>query len=267
MAGGRILVVDDDNALRASISRILEDEGYTVDNAADGAAALSIVEEDPPDAILLDVMMPGMNGRQFLRELRGAAGQTRIPVVIMTALHGLSDRAAEYGADDFVEKPFDVDELLNKVALALFRSGEYDTLTDRPAVPRSAGNHNSPDRDEAKEPAGLILLLDEDKRSLSKLDSELGAQGFTVVSMSRVTDELARLARVLEPRAIALALRGDDPVAMKALRMIRSDAALGNVPILLFADSAEIIDAHREEIRELGARAVSPAARLTELLG
>ncbi len=264
MAGGRILVVDDDNVLRASISRILEDEGYTVDNAADGAAALSIVEEDPPDAILLDVMMPGMNGRQFLRELRGAAGQTRIPVVIMTALHGLSDRAAEYGADDFVEKPFDVDELLNKVALALFRSGEYDTLTDRPAVPRS---ERAPVRDEEKEPAGLILLLDEDKRSLSKLDSELGAQGFTVVSMSRVTDELARLARVLEPRAIALALRGDDPIAMKALRMIRSDAALGNVPILLFADSAKVIEAHREEIRELGARAVSPAARLTELLG
>ncbi len=267
MAGGRILVVDDDNVLRASISRILEEEGYTVDNAADGAAALSIVEQDPPDAILLDVMMPGMNGRQFLTELRGAAGQPRIPVVIMTAMHGLSDRASEYGADDFVEKPFDVDELLNKVALALFRSGEYDTLTDRPAIPRAAGSDNAPDRDNAKDPPGLILLVDEDKQSLSKLDTDLGAQGYTVVSMSRVTDELTRLARVLEPRAIALALRGSTPAAMTALRMIRSDAALGNVPILLFADSVEVIEAHHDEIRELGARAVSPAARLTELIG
>jgi DNA-binding response OmpR family regulator len=258
-------VVDDDNALRASISRILEEEGYTVDSAADGAAALTIVERDPPDAILLDVMMPGMNGRQFLHELRTASDGPHIPVVVMTALQGLHDRAIEYGADDLVQKPFDVDELLNKVALALFRSGEYDTLTDRPPA-SAAGNAPAPTGEPARELRGVILVLDEDKESLAKLDGQLGDHGFTVVSMSRATDELTRLALVLDPKAIALALRGPEPMALDALRRLRNDRALDAVPILVFADSADDLDPHREEIASLSARSVMPAARLTEVL-
>ncbi|RMH41692.1 MAG: response regulator [Deltaproteobacteria bacterium] len=266
MAGGRILVVDDDNALRASITRILEEEGYTVETAPDGATALQIVEEDPPDAILLDVMMPGMNGRQFLRELRRAKHTPKIPVVVMTALQGLSDRALEYGADDLVEKPFDVDELLNKVALALFRSGEYDTITDRPPLPRR--NPASTAAPPARAPArtGVILLIDDDTQSLARLDAELGAHGYTVVSLSRPTADLARLARVLEPRAIAIALRGTGKQALAALRTLRGEPALSTVPALVFADARDAIDPHRAELDELGARAVSPPSALVAQL-
>jgi len=266
MAGGRILVVDDDSVLRASISRILEEEGYTVDSAADGATALSKVEADPPDAILLDVMMPGMNGRQFLHELRKSSTPRDIPVVVMTALHGLSDRAIDYGANDLVEKPFDVDELLNKIALALFRSGEYDTLNDAPAVPRSAPRAVPATAIEAPAPPGVIMVVDEDKQSLAQLDAELGAEGYTVVSLSRATEELPRLARALEPRAVVLALRSDKASALDALRKLRAEQSLERVPVLVFARDPALLEAHRDDLTALSARAVSSTAAITDLL-
>jgi two-component system response regulator MprA len=124
VVGGRILVVDDDMMLRRSVARILEEEGYEVAHATDGADALAQIRNRRPDAILLDVMMPRMNGREVLEQLRSNAQSAGIPVVIMTALQTIDpDRAEALGADDLVEKPFDVDVLLNKVALALFRAG------------------------------------------------------------------------------------------------------------------------------------------------
>ena len=256
MAGGRILVVDDDNVLRASISRILEEEGYTVDSAPDGATALDMVKSDPPDAILLDVMMPGMNGRQFLKELRrGAEPSSDIPVVVMTALQGLADRALEYGANDLVEKPFAVDELLNKVALALFRSGEYDTLTDRPPRPRPAGSEPPPLRRPVRAGtplARVVLVVDEDQAALARLDARLGKQGYTMVALSRGGEELPRLARALEPRAIVIGLDAGTH-GMNSLRQLRGNADFDHVPILLVAGEQPRLEQHRAEIFGLAA--------------
>src|SRR5204862_432674 len=81
----------------------------------DGKTALDRVHNARPDAILLDLMMPGMNGRQFLQTLRDEPAYATIPVMIMTAVHGLEISAA-LGPLEVVEKPFNVDELLNKVA-------------------------------------------------------------------------------------------------------------------------------------------------------
>src|SRR5205814_1231055 len=79
------------------------------------------------DAILLDLMMPGMNGRQFLQALRDDPAYASVPVLIMTAVHGLELNLATIGASEVVEKPFkNVDELLNKVALAVYRSRDAD---------------------------------------------------------------------------------------------------------------------------------------------
>jgi len=123
--GGRVLVVDDDASLRQSVAQVLEDEGYTVDHAPDGASALNRVEENRPDLILLDVLMPKMNGRQVLERLRGNQDTATIPILVMTAVSGIeTNRSMALGASDIVEKPFDLDELLNKVALALYRSQE-----------------------------------------------------------------------------------------------------------------------------------------------
>lgn len=257
MAGGRILVVDDDNVLRASIARILEEEGYSVANAADGAAALDIVADDPPDAILLDVMMPGMNGKEFLQQLRRTNGSD-IPVVVMTALQGIaSDRLVELGANDMVEKPFDVDELLNKVALALFRSGEYETLMERPAVPRDSEVPREPEPAPGRA-GGTVLMLDQDHELMARMDRLLADRGHTLVTLTRPGADLTRLAIALEP--IALFLELDGPVdGLALLRELRASHALRDVPIMMCAGSAAAANRHRAEIEALRAEvAIKP---------
>src|SRR5439155_12040940 len=122
MKGGRVLVVDDEPMVRDTLGQVLADEGYVVDLAVDGETALERVHAARPDAILLDLMMPGMNGRQFLQALRDDPTYANVPVLIMTAVHGLEVNLATLGASEVVEKPFNVDELLNKVALAVYRS-------------------------------------------------------------------------------------------------------------------------------------------------
>src|SRR5438067_5549225 len=130
--GGRILVVDDEPMVRDTLAQVLADEGYIVDVAVDGAGALACVRAARPDAILLDLMMPGMNGRQFLQALRGDPTYAEVPVLITTAVHGLEVNLATLGASEVVEKPFNVDELLNKVALAVYRSRDSGQTSSQP---------------------------------------------------------------------------------------------------------------------------------------
>jgi two-component system response regulator MprA len=125
VTGGRILVVDDDESLRQTLTRVLEYEGYFVEHACDGEDALARINANQPDLILLDVLMPKMNGRQLLEKLRRDGGTARIPILVMTAINGIeANRTMALDAIDIVEKPFDLDELLNKIALALYRSQE-----------------------------------------------------------------------------------------------------------------------------------------------
>ena len=123
--GGHVLVVDDDIALGQTVARLLTAEGYTVEIAIDGESALRSVSRCRPDVILLDVLMPKMNGRQVLETLRADEVTQDIPVLVMTGIAGIEiNRSVVVAADDIVEKPFDVDVLLNKLALALYRSQE-----------------------------------------------------------------------------------------------------------------------------------------------
>src|SRR6186997_37289 len=100
---GRVLVVDDEPMVRETLGQVLTDEGYVVDFAVDGETALERVHAARPDVILLDLMMPGMNGRQFLQALRDDPMYATVPVLVMTAVHGLEVRL---DASDVVEKPF-----------------------------------------------------------------------------------------------------------------------------------------------------------------
>ena len=109
-----ILVVDDDPDIRSLIGRVLESEGYQVIGVEGGAEALSQVRNRLPDLILLDVMMPQVNGWDVLGELRGAAGP-QTPVVVMTAGFEAQDRALSSGAQGYLGNPFDVDDMLSTV--------------------------------------------------------------------------------------------------------------------------------------------------------
>jgi two-component system response regulator MprA len=119
----RILVVDDEPAVREALSRALRLEGYDVDLAADGAEALERIEGDQPDAVVLDVLMPVLDGLEATRRLR--AGGDRTPVLMLTAREGVSDRVAglDAGADDYLVKPFALEELLARLRALLRRTG------------------------------------------------------------------------------------------------------------------------------------------------
>ncbi len=118
----KILVVDDERAVRESLRRALELEGYRVQMAGDGAEAIAQLATDQPDAVVLDVLMPGVDGLEVCRHVR-RSGST-LPVLMLTARDGVGDRVAglDAGADDYVVKPFALEELLARVRALLRRA-------------------------------------------------------------------------------------------------------------------------------------------------
>lgn len=130
----RILVVDDDRAVRESLRRSLTFNGYTVDLASDGVDALERATATKPDALVLDVMMPRLDGLEVCRRLRSNGDD--LPILVLTARESVSDRVAglDAGADDYLPKPFALEELLARLRALLRRSGteaepESETLT------------------------------------------------------------------------------------------------------------------------------------------
>jgi two-component system response regulator MtrA len=119
---GRILVVDDDVALCEMISIVLRGEGYTPVQAFDGAQALAAIEEAQPDLVLLDVMLPGLDGIEVCSRIRETSG---VPIIMLTAKGDTTDvvRGLESGADDYVVKPFNPKELVARIKTRLRPSG------------------------------------------------------------------------------------------------------------------------------------------------
>ena len=129
----RVLVADDDRAIRESLARALELEGYEVVPAIDGVESLTTVRRECFDALVLDVMMPGVDGLAVCRVLR--ADGDRTPVLMLTARQETADRVAglDAGADDYLPKPFELDELLARLR-ALLRRSSFAAPGERSAL-------------------------------------------------------------------------------------------------------------------------------------
>ena len=128
-ANFRIVLAEDDPSVRAAVTRVLELEGYSVVGVNDGRAALEQIIKQPPDAVVMDVMMPFADGFSVCRELRHRG--IRTPILLLTARHEVGDRVAglDAGADDYLAKPFAVDELLARVRAMLRRHGPVPGVT------------------------------------------------------------------------------------------------------------------------------------------
>ena len=125
----RILVVDDDPSLREALRRALRLHGYEVELAANGREALHRLTSSPPDAVVLDVLMPEIDGLEVCRRLRAAGDTTRI--LMLTARDEVRDRVEglDAGADDYLAKPFALEELLARVRALLRRAGDDEKET------------------------------------------------------------------------------------------------------------------------------------------
>jgi two-component system, OmpR family, response regulator RegX3 len=128
----RILIVEDEESLAESIRYNLEREGFVVRAAADGAEALEVFRSDPPDLVVLDLMLPHVSGLDVCRAMRS---ESTVPIVIVTAKDAEADKVTglELGADDYVTKPFSMRELLSRVRANLRRvrmSGPEETGDD-----------------------------------------------------------------------------------------------------------------------------------------
>ncbi|MEB3293411.1 MAG: response regulator, partial [Synechococcales bacterium] len=123
-APSHILLVEDEVKLARFIELELSSEGYQTSIAHDGMSALTLVRESPPDIILLDWMLPGMTGVEVCRRLRSTG--SKVPVIFLTARDEIGDRVAglDAGADDYVVKPFSIEELLARVRAHLRRTQE-----------------------------------------------------------------------------------------------------------------------------------------------
>ncbi len=125
-----ILVVDDDQAVRDSLRRSLAYNGYEISTAGDGLEALARLGAIRPDAVIMDVMMPKLDGLEATRMLRSAGND--VPILILTARDGVGDRVdgLDAGADDYLAKPFALDELLARLRALVRRAGTVADSSD-----------------------------------------------------------------------------------------------------------------------------------------
>ena len=178
---GRILLVEDDERIRVSTRLALEEEGYDVDEATSGEDALDRFAERRSDVVLLDLMLPGIDGLECCRRLRHLS---TVPIIMVTARTDTGDVVAglEAGADDYVTKPFVVTELTARVAAALRRaraSGERSSLVLGDVEVR-------PDE-------GVVLRHGQDvhcTRTEFRLLCELGAHAGKVLSREQLLDQV-----------------------------------------------------------------------------
>ncbi len=205
MPGMRILVVDDDPKIAAALKRLLTYEGYAVSVASDGEAALAEMLRVNPDLILLDLMLPKIDGLEVCRRMRAAGDQT--PVLMLTARSSVPDRVAglDTGADDYLVKPFAQEELLARIRRLLRTSESNEILTHGPlrldveAMEVAVDGHNA--QLTALEFRLLEYLMRNARIVLSRaqiLDAVWGLDAFTT---SNVVDVYVRYLRQKLPDA------------------------------------------------------------------
>ncbi|MET8830847.1 response regulator transcription factor [Streptomyces sp. NPDC004610] len=155
-----LLLAEDDRAIRHALERALTLEGYRVTAVADGVEALASAHRTPPDILVLDVMMPGIDGLQVCRVLRAEGDRT--PILMLTALVETQDRIAglDAGADDYVVKPFDVEEVFARLRALLRRTGDGDgppaAGKGDPAAPAIPALDRAPAPDPVPEPSPVV---------------------------------------------------------------------------------------------------------------
>jgi DNA-binding response OmpR family regulator len=228
-----VLVVEDDSPIRLMLADLLADAGYTVAEAIDGFEALEHVRERRPDLIVLDLMMPGMSGWEFLERSRGQLERANVPVIVLSAIRGVGDYPATLGVAAWFTKPLEVKNFLNAVEQLAGPSHTRAGLgaTDNPTTPST------------------ILLIEDDPDVGEVIGEFLAHQGFDVEVASTIELASARINRD-PPQLILLDLMLPGATGWDFLRRRQVERALAAIPVLVVSAAPQdrLMDA-----KELGA--------------
>ncbi|MGA0606901.1 PleD family two-component system response regulator [Phenylobacterium sp. VNQ135] len=255
----RILVVDDIEANVRLLEAKLTAEYYEVLTASDGPTALAMAAAERPDIILLDVMMPGMDGFQVCRRLKDDPETRHVPVVLVTALDGRADRVAglEAGADDFLTKPIDDMMLFARVRSLTRLKAVIDELREREASGRRMGVIAGA-ASRLGGSGGRILIVDDNARQAQRVCSELAIEHRPVIEAD------PEKAMMTAKGPVDLVLVNTSAKAFDGLRFaahIRSDEATRGLPILAIVDPDErhrIVKALEIGVNDILVRPIDP---------
>ena len=257
----RILVVDDVDVNVRLLEAKLTVEYYDVLTCNDGVTALALAAEHQPDLILLDVMMPGMDGFETCRRLKAEAATRHIPVVLVTALDGRQDRirGLEAGADDFLTKPIDDVILFARVKSLTRLKQVMDELREREESGRRLGV-DSEGAGRLRSEGGRVLIVDDDLRQAEKIAQELGVEHRVAIE-SDPDSALAAARGVLDLIIVNVAAAAFD--GLRIVAQAKSGDAR-RAPILAIVDPAE--RPRMVKALELGAADILPRPIDTEEL-
>ena len=255
----RILVVDDIASNVRLLEAKLSSEYYEVLTASDGPTALAIAASELPDIVLLDVMMPGMDGFDVCRRLKADPATRHVPVVLVTALDGRADRVAglEAGADDFLTKPIDDVMLFARVRSLTRLKAVIDELRDREASGRRIGVIAGA-ASRLGGSGGRILFVDDNERQAERICAELSIEHRPILE----SDPAKALLTARGP--VDLVIVNATSKAFDGLRFaaqLRSDEATRSLPILAVVDLDErqrAVKALEIGVNDILARPIDP---------
>lgn len=228
----KILIVDDDDASRDTLESVLNNQDYELIMASNGLEALQIAAAVLPDLILLDIMMPGMDGFEVCRRLRSTPILVDVPIIILTALDDVSSRlkGLEFGADDFLSKPVDRHELRARVR-TITRLNRYRTLLEQ--------------RESLREMAQKLITAQEEERlRISReLHDEIG-QSLTahLISLRLLHSDLPLRVKVMQNRVSALIIE-----TIETLNRMRQLAQDLRPPLIDTLDLARALESYSRE--------------------
>ena len=226
-----VLVVEDESPIRAMLAELLQHAGYAVIEAGDGREALHRLREQRPDLIILDLMLPGMSGWEFLNQSREQRDRAKVPVVILSAIDGRADYPSTLGVAAWFTKPLDVSRFLSSV----------EQLSG--ALPPDLAV------DSSRRPS--VLVIEDEHAIRVMLHEHLDHEGYAVETVDSIAEGLERIANH-QPDVILLDLMLPRLDGWTFLRQRQDDPALTTIPVLVISAAPQ---QRLLEAKELGADA------------
>ena len=235
---GRVLVVDDVEANVKLLEAKLSSEYFDVLSAFNGPAALQIADTELPDVILLDVMMPRMDGFEVCRQLKANPRTADVPVVMVTALSDVANRlhGLEVGADDFLTKPVNDIALFARVRSLVRLKRMMEELRVRESICGQFGGNDNPIVEDAG-PA-RILIIEDDQFASAKMAETLCAIASSVTNASSCAEAQSLLGADIELIIASLSIPGSD--ALRLVSQCRANETFRQLPILLIAENRDL---------------------------